>query len=263
MFFVSAAITPEISTSTGYSLVSFDSQTNVLTVGEPGGGTFILQFSLGEVLSLGDFQLTPDGTGGSDITLACFLTGTRIATVAGEVPVEELAIGKSLRARGAGLAPIKWIGHRHVDCRRHPDPRKVWPVRVRAGAFGEGMPCGDLLLSPDHAVFVDDVLIPIQYLINGSTIAQEPRDEVTYYHVELAQHDVLLAEGLPCETYLDTGNRSNFENERAPLTLHPDFSAWTWEAQGCAPLIVTGPALEAAQQRLHARSGQLAAQQAA
>jgi hypothetical protein len=35
---------------------------------------------------------------------------------------------------------------------------------------------------------------------------------VTYYHVELAAHDVILAEGLLCESYLDTGNRAAFVN---------------------------------------------------
>ena len=52
--------------------------------------------------------------------------------------------------------------------------------------------------SPDHAVFIDGVLIPVRYLINGRTIVQEPADEVTYYHVELPRHDVIFAEGLPC-----------------------------------------------------------------
>ena len=61
-------------------------------------------------------------------------------------------------------------------------------------------------------MFVDGALIPMRYLINGSTIVQEPVDEVTYYHVELAAHDVILAEGLPCESYLNTGNRVAFTN---------------------------------------------------
>jgi len=65
-----------------------------------------------------------------------------------------------------------------VDCRRHPDPRSVWPIRVRAGAFGDGTPRRDLFLSPDHAVFVDDALIPIRYLIDDVTIEQVPADEV-------------------------------------------------------------------------------------
>jgi hypothetical protein len=86
----------------------------------------------------------------------------------------------------------------------------VWPVRVRAGAFGARRPHRDLVLSPDHAVFVDKVLIPVRYLLNGATIVQEPVDVITYWHVELARHDVLFAEGLPCESYLDTGNRALF-----------------------------------------------------
>src|ERR1019366_10641252 len=60
------------------------------------------------------------------------------------------------------------------------------------------------------------VLIPIRYLVNGRSIAQEARDEVTYWHVELARHDILLAEGLPAESYLDTGNRDAFADNAAP-----------------------------------------------
>jgi hypothetical protein len=81
-------------------------------------------------------------------------------------------------------------------------------VRVRASASGDAMPHHDLWLSLDHAVFVNDVLIPIKRLINGSSIVQVPMDEVTYYHIELPRHDVL-----PAESYLDIGHRCNFEND--------------------------------------------------
>ena len=73
-------------------------------------------------------------------------------------------------------------------------------MRVSAHAFGEAAPGRDLWLSPDHAVFVDGVLIPIKYLINERTIAREPRGEVNYWHVELEQHNVLIAEGLAAES---------------------------------------------------------------
>ena len=155
----------------------------------------------------------------------------------------------------ATLAPVVWVGRRRVDCRRHPEPRKVWPVRVRAGAFGVGAPRRDLWLSPDHAVFVRDVLIPIKLLINGTSIEQVPMDEVTYYHVELPEHDILLAEGLTAESYLDVGDRSNFTNGGGPVALHPDLSACTREAMGCATLIVTGPELDAARRRVNGRRG--------
>jgi hypothetical protein len=88
-------------------------------------------------------------------------------------------------------------------------------VRVRAGAFGVGVPNRDLLLSPDHAVYFEGCLIPVRHLINGRTIAQEKVDRVSYYHVELTRHAVLLAEGLACESYLDTGNRGAFEDHSA------------------------------------------------
>jgi hypothetical protein len=76
-------------------------------------------------------------------------------------------------------------------------------------------------LSPDHAVYSRGVLIPIKLLVNHATIGQIPTNAVTYYHVELSRHDVLLAEGLPAESYLDTGNRHMFDNGGASLLLHP------------------------------------------
>jgi len=91
-------------------------------------------------------------------------------------------------------------------------------VRVRQAAFGPGRPSRDLLLSPDHAIHLDARLIPVRYLVNGVTIAQEHVDRVEYWHVELPSHEVLLAEGLPVESYLDTGNRSAFGTGGGPVT---------------------------------------------
>ena len=201
------------------------------------------------------FGATPDaGTGTNIFVVPCFAHGTRIATERGDVPVETLRAGDRVRlARREGFAPINWIGHRSLDCTRHPRPDTVWPVCVRAGAFGPGLPFHDLWLSPDHAVFVDDVLIPVKHLINGTTIAQIPVDHVSYYHVELPTHDVLLAEGLPTESLLDTCDRSVFNNGSRGLQLHPDFYGRMWDAQGCARLIVTGPRLALVRRNLDAR----------
>ncbi len=155
--------------------------------------------------------------------VACFLAGTHIEAQGGGVPVEALAIGDRVMTRSGAVPPVKWIGHCTIDCRRHPRPHEVWPIRIRAGAFGDDLPVRDLLLSPEHAVFIDGVLIPIRCLVNGVTIAQEPRDEVAYDHVELDRHDVLLAEGLPSESWLDCGNRAMSAN--CPITdLHPAFA---------------------------------------
>lgn len=185
---------------------------------------------------------------------ACYVAGTKIRTVSGDVPVEQLAAGDIAWAHFAGNAPVVWIGHRHVDCRRHPDPPKVWPVRVAAHAFGPRLPHRDLFLSPDHAVFADGVLIPIKHLINGKTIVQVKIDTVTYYHVELAEHDVLTAEGLLAESYLENGDRCAFDNGGPAVLLHPDFGIRRWEAFGCAPLVVTGTILNGVKKRIDERA---------
>ena len=203
-----------------------------------------------------NYSWTLNAYGISEVTprpIPCFLRGTRIRTKRGEKPVEALEIGDEVVVLGGAVRPILWIGHRDIDCPRHPRPRDVWPVRIAAGAFGFDTPRRDLFLSPDHSVFVNGVLVPVKYLINGASIAQEPRERVTYFHVELARHDILLAEGLACESYLDTGNRSAFANGGPAIELYPDFAPRVWAEQGCAPLCTSGEALVAVKRRLIAR----------
>jgi len=74
---------------------------------------------------------------------------------------------------------------------------------------------------------------------------------VTYWHVELGRHDVIFAEALPCESYLDTGTRSAFANAGTPMQLHPDFAARAWDGAACAPLVTAGPQLDAVRALLH------------
>jgi hypothetical protein len=184
------------------------------------------------------------------VSPACFAAGTRIATPRGEIPVESLRQGDEVTLASGGTAPIVWIGRRRVDCRSHPKPRDVWPVRIRHSAFAPGIPCRDLFLSPDHAVFAEEVLIPIKHLMNGDTIQQAPCETVDYFHLELPAHDLVLADGMAVESYLDTGDRSSFENAGRVITLFPEFSSLKWEAYGYAPLVVTGPPVEAARRRI-------------
>jgi hypothetical protein len=81
---------------------------------------------------------------------------------------------------------------------------------------------------------------------------QRPAASITYYHIELARHSVILAENLPTETYLDTGGRAAFENATF-TTLHPDFHpnvGEIWHTKACAPLIGTEAQLKRVRARL-------------
>ena len=111
---------------------------------------------------------------------------------------------------------------------------------VAAGAFGEGRPCRDLWLSPGHNIVHGGELMPISALENGKNVVQHERENVEYWHVELDEHDIILAEGLPAESYLDTGNRTAFVNGGAFIEAHPDFEPKHW-AETCLPLVSEGP----------------------
>jgi autotransporter passenger strand-loop-strand repeat protein len=254
---------------TGAGTVTLNPSTDVLTVTE-GGSSFTLQ--LAGSYSGETFNLTPDGSSGTVIAVAtsatvigtsnvpCFAAGTCITTERGEIAVEHLAIGDRLQTVEGDMKPITWIGSRRVDCGHHPEPTKVWPVLILAHAFGADAPLRDLLLSPDHAVFVDNVLIPVKHLINGATIRQIVTSAVTYVHVGLDRHSVILAEGLPVESYLDTGDAHAFETASGPILLHPAFAseraniALVMEVLGYAPLRVTGPEVAAVRARLADRA---------
>lgn len=197
-----------------------------------------------------------DGIIGFKITPACFVEGTRIMTGDGPVAIEGLMQGQAVLTVSGALRPIRWIGYRQVDCQHHPDPATVWPVHIAPHAFGPGLPSRPLALSPDHALYLEDVLIPVKHLMDGDAVRQHAVPRVTYYHVELDSHDIILAEGLPAESYLETGQRGAFANGGAIMQLHPRFAAaemdaqLLWAAMAYAPLHVTGPAVARARARL-------------
>jgi autotransporter passenger strand-loop-strand repeat protein len=191
--------------------------------------------------------------------LACFTHGTAIRTPNGDMPVQALRVGDRVTTVSGAARPIIWIGQRSLDCNRHPLPETVRPVRIAAEAFGPGLPVRDLHLSPDHALFLDGVLIPVKHLLTGDTVTQTDAGRVAYYHLELASHNVVLAEGLPAETYLETGHRAAFAENGRVIQAYPRFAPDSedamlhWEAAGYAPLVVTGTVIERTRQRLAQR----------
>lgn len=140
----------------------------------------------------------------------CFLAGTRILTPQGETAVEQLRVGDKVVTSSGEVKAIVWIGSGIAhDSSARAGSRAVV---VRAGALDEGVPCRDLRVTEGHSLYLDGVLIPAAMLINGLSIAWDrDAEQVTFYHVELSDHDILVADGALAESYRDDGNRRCFD----------------------------------------------------
>ena len=156
----------------------------------------------------------------------CFLRGTRIRTADGDVAIETLSVGDMVCTRDGPLKPIKWMGRLLVERRSDGSwNRDLAPVRVARSALGHLLPENDLYLSPMHALYIDGVLVPVKNLINGRSIAQVAvdTDMIEYFHIQLASHDVVLAEGAPAETLLTISDPASDGWDAAMLDhLPPD-----------------------------------------
>jgi hypothetical protein len=157
--------------------------------------------------------ILPEIGNSNDYGYPCFCAGTLIATPEGEVAVETLKAGDLVLTADGRALPVRWIGMSRV-AKLFADPLYSYPIRIKAGALGENLPARDLRVSPDHAVFMDGVLLNAGALVNGTSILRETEveDMFEYYHIELASHELILAEGAPAESFVDNVDRASFHN---------------------------------------------------
>jgi hypothetical protein len=149
-------------------------------------------------------SLTGDSPGAGN----CFLKGTTIRTAEGDRKIEDLAVGDLLPTVFGGICPIQWIGHYRL---KKSDQAKPWgkgvrPVRVARSALGPDMPHAELYVTKEHALLIDGVLVTAGSLINGTTITlydASEHNELEFFHIKLACHNVIYAEGTPCETVIN------------------------------------------------------------
>ena len=174
-----------------------------------------------DINSAGPVFIKNDGNGGTEL-VSCFMAGTGILTDRGEVFVEDLSAGDLVKTNEGRIQPIRWLGRQTVSI-RFADPLRVAPIRIKADALGDGLPQRDLLLSPDHAVLIDDLLVQAGALVNGSSITREMQVPTifTYYHVELEDHSLILANGVAAETFIDYVGRLSFDNWAEHESLYP------------------------------------------
>ena len=254
-FFLASEL--EIATASYTGAYSYDPSTDVLTLGGVGAVSLAHSNTAGAPdYATSDFTVVNDG-GTLEITSAypCFLRGTRIATLRGEVAVEDLRIGDLVVTATAGALPVTWIGTRGFITGLVNEHLRaaLLPVRIAAGALGEACPARDLHVSPEHMLCLEGVLIPAERLLNGTTITRaDGFDVVQYFHIELPRHAVLYAEGAPAESFLDTGNRNMFANVLSYLELGRDLGAP--RQPPCLPIVTSGAALDNARAHLSERA---------
>ncbi|MEL6440210.1 MAG: Hint domain-containing protein [Cyanobacteria bacterium J06621_8] len=173
-----------------------------------------------------DIGVVGNTDGAAGATFECFLPGTHVLAEKGEVKIEELKIGDKVQTEAGTLEPIKWIGRQTVRLEECTNPLRTHPVMIKAGALGNGLPHRDLYVSPDHSLFVDGLLINAGALVNDISILKtEPAATFTYYHIELDNHCLVMAEGTAAESYLpQKENREEYDNTAEYEELYPHGS---------------------------------------
>jgi hypothetical protein len=207
------------------------------------------------------FTLVNDGNGHTFAEetnyTPCYLRGTRIRTPKGQAAVEDLRIGDLIVTADGAVLPIKWIGRRsYRDWLAVGNP-EVQPIRFKAGSIADHVPARDLYVSPEHAMFLDGVLIPAHHLMNGVSILKvEGMEEVEYFHLEFDRHVVIFAEDAAAESFVDDDSRMLFHNADEYCRLYTDEPRGRF-TEFCAPRVEAGAALEALHRTLATRAARL------
>lgn len=165
-----------------------------------------------------------------DLGPVCFTPGMQIDTHEGPRAIETLGPGDLVGTLDRGFQPVRWVG-RLEACGLGPHA----PIRFDTGAIGNDAP---LLLSPMHRVLVTgwqselyfgepETLAAAHHMVNHATIRPEPCETVTYMHLLLDRHELLLSHGVWSESYFP-GHACDVLDARLRDQLarkHPELAA--------------------------------------
>ncbi|MEO1557158.1 MAG: Hint domain-containing protein [Pseudomonadota bacterium] len=228
---------------TVFSFVSFNDTTGAVTATEgPASGT-----TSTEIGSAGaGASLETDDGGASYFTqtnpnpgsVPCLTTGAQIQTSRGLVKVEDLKAGARVYTFDKTFKPLRRVLKRSVGKDELAQNPKLYPVRISAGALGNGLPSEDLLVSRQHRMVVSspiarrmfgsaDVLIAANKLTTLSGIHIDTSVScVDYYHLLFDGHEVIYADGAATETLFlgaETLNALPLETLHEIRELFPDI----------------------------------------
>ncbi|MBB3995807.1 hypothetical protein GGR95_003471 [Sulfitobacter undariae] len=212
------------------------------STGTANGGTVDFsdndQFGASDSLTFENVDRTsfaPDNTG-----VVCFAQGTRITTISGVLPIEELRVGDFVQTKDNGLKPILWIGCRHVDQHELAQRPELKSIRLAPRLLGTE---GALLVSPQHGILVkqdgEEILVRAKHLAlmdGGQARVVINQRDVSYYHILLDGHQIVFANDAAAESFypgrqamltLDTEDRSEV------FKLFPELEKFEgWQERG-------------------------------
>ena len=173
-----------------------------VTVGDDGAGNAVLTFPDGTSVQLvGVDPASLDIPTLYSMGIACFAAGTLIATPGGARPVEALRPGDLLRTQGGAPQRVVWAARQVLRSDTLALRPELRPIRIRAGALGNAR---DLLVSPQHRMVLGGGFVPARWLAeaaDGRFRVARGKRSVTYVHLMLPRHAVILAEGAPAESF--------------------------------------------------------------
>lgn len=246
-----------------------------IILGDTAGGYFLLtdasvniskytytNYSMGNS-STNHWQI--NGTDGTSSSLAfqnrdfvpCFLAGTEISVNGATRKVEDLAVGDRIDVLVNGKTEQKtvtWVGKStSIAAPFLPLDMAGYPVRILKDALAEGVPFKDMLITPEHCLYLNGCFVPARMLVNGQSIFYDQSFmSYDYYHVETEDHAIITADGVFTESYLDTGNRRSFR-QNGDVVAMPRSRNLTWD-DAAAPLNVSRAFVEPLFQQFCARA---------
>lgn len=155
-----------------------------------------------------------------DAIVVCFLTDTHINSGNKRIPVQDLNIGDKISDANGNLHAVKFVFKQSFK-QPFVNKQNAFPICIKQNAISDNVPRRDLFVSPAHALMIDGHFMRADTLVNGVSIFQVDSmpEEFTYYHIELATHELIMAEGAAAETSGGLG-RNAFDNYDEYIALY-------------------------------------------